>query len=132
MAALDTNVLVRLLVGDDRVQLQLALKLIESTSAKGDLLFIPLTVTVELEWVLRSQYGYAKTEIIAAYIGLLEARELQFQDEASIEQALFFFEESNVDFADCLHAALATVHGFGPLLTFDRRASKLPDADLVD
>lgn len=53
MAALDTSVLVRFFVGDDRKQFQLAKAYIEGV-AREKSLFFPLSVSIELEWVLRS------------------------------------------------------------------------------
>ena len=69
MAALDTNVLVRFLVQDDAKQGLLARELIRSTLAKGEPLFVPVTVMLELEWVLRSNFGFDKAQIIFAYSG---------------------------------------------------------------
>ena len=47
--ALDTNVLVRLLVNDDPAQAEQAAALIDASAA----CFVPITVALELEWVLR-------------------------------------------------------------------------------
>ncbi|MFK7963306.1 MAG: PIN domain-containing protein, partial [Burkholderiaceae bacterium] len=55
MATLDTNVLVRYLIADDKRQFELARAFVESTIRKESL-FLPVSVTVELEWVLRSRY----------------------------------------------------------------------------
>ena len=131
MAAVDTNVLVRILTGDDSAQAAAAVARIVEEAGAGELVFVPLTVTIELEWVLRTQYGFGGADVISAYISLLETEELEFQDEASVELALHLFEESSVEFADCLHAAVGTTAGRGPLLTFDRKASKLSDVEMV-
>ena len=56
MAAIDTNVLVRFLIQDDEQQGHLARKLIQHVLARGETLFIPVTVLLELEWVLRSHF----------------------------------------------------------------------------
>lgn len=52
MNAIDTNVLVRLLVADDMTQAQQAAALIDS----GQAFFVPITVVLELEWILRGFY----------------------------------------------------------------------------
>lgn len=131
MAALDTNVLVRYLVSDDKKQFQAAKSLIED-SAPDLTFFVPLSVVVELEWVLRSLYGQDKETVLKLFSGLLETRELEFQEEASIEIALSLYTENNTDFADCLHIAAAFEHGRAPLMTFDRKASRLIDAELLE
>lgn len=131
MATLDTNVLVRLLVRDDKRQAAAALAYIDEMAATGESLFLPLSVVVELEWVLRSLYKFNQETVIGAYIKLLETREIEFQEEASIEHALFFCRTGQADFADCLHLACAIVHGQAPLVTFDQKASKLDGAKLL-
>ena len=61
MRAVDTNVLVRALVQDDPVQARRALALLSHHQV-----FVPVTVILELEWVLRSRYGFAPAVIALA------------------------------------------------------------------
>ncbi|HWI10115.1 MAG TPA: type II toxin-antitoxin system VapC family toxin [Burkholderiaceae bacterium] len=131
MAALDTNVLVRFLVRDDAAQLAAAKRLIRRCIAEGQTLFVPLTVSLELEWVLRSSFGFGKDEVIRALSQLLSAAELSFESEAALEFALSRYQEGAADYADCLHLALAVQAGAQPLWTFDRAASKLAGARLL-
>jgi predicted nucleic-acid-binding protein len=56
---------------------------------------------------------------------LLETREIEFQDEASVERALFFYRSKKADFAECLHLGCAVIHDRLPLVTFDRQAAEL-------
>lgn len=126
MGAVDTNVLVRLLVADDKAQLSDVLGLLADADRNGESLFVPVTVILELEWVLRSRYGFQKDEIVLTYIALLEREEFEFQHEAAIEFAIFHSRQSNSDFADCLHVSLAELSDQLPLYTFDRRARRLP------
>jgi len=131
MAALDTNVIVRFLVADDLKQFQLAKKFIEKT-VREETLFIPLSVSVELEWVLRTVYEFDKATVITTFNRLLETREIEFHEEASIEVTLNLYADNNADFADCLHAASAFTNQRTPLITFDRKASRLEDALLLE
>lgn len=131
MAALDTNVLVRFLVEDDAAQLAAARRLIRRTVAAGETLFIPVTVLVELEWVLRANFRFAKADILRTISQLLSSVELTFESEGAIEMALMQFQERAVDFSDCLHAGLASAAGETPLWTFDREAAKVTDAQLL-
>jgi predicted nucleic-acid-binding protein len=61
-------------------------------------------------WVLRSRYNVAKAEIVAALSALLDAVELEFEDELSVEEAVSTCKDSATEFADCLidarHGAL--------------------------
>ena len=88
MPSVDTNVLVRLLAADDARQSAQAKALMQRAARTGESLFVPLTVVLELEWVLRSRYEYAKEQVLATLSSLLETRELVFQDEAAVEHAL--------------------------------------------
>ena len=58
--SLDTNILVRLVTGDDETQTQTVLRMLAKHSKNQKLLYVPVTVMLELEWVLRSRYGHAK------------------------------------------------------------------------
>jgi predicted nucleic-acid-binding protein len=105
MLGLDTNVLVRFLVRDDERQFERARRLIRRGAGGGEGVLSSLVVLLETEWVLRSRYGSSKQEILGAFSGLLESVELTFEDEGSLEQALFVWRESAAQFADCLMCA---------------------------
>ena len=131
MPALDTNVLVRYLVADDRKQFQTAKGFIEE-AIRHEALFIPLSVSVELEWVLRTLYEMDKATILTTFNRLLESREIEFHEESSIEIALSLYVDNNADFADCLHIASACFNERSPLITFDRKASRVVNAQLLE
>ena len=126
MIALDTNVLVRFLVQDDQLQFERARRLIKREAGRGDSVFISLLVLLETEWVLRSRYEFSKSEIIDTYSGLLDSVEVRFEDEAALEQALFVWQESNAEFADCLIGARHLLLGCSGTASFDEKAVKLP------
>ena len=131
MPALDTNVLVRYVVQDDSGQLAAAKRLIGRCVAEGQSLFIPVTVTLELEWVLRASFGYEKDDVLQALSNLFSAAELTFESERALEVALQLYRESSADFADCLHIALASEAGEQPLWTFDQAAAKVIGSQLL-
>ncbi|WP_293368319.1 PIN domain-containing protein [Nevskia sp.] len=131
MAGLDTNILVRWLVDDDAAQSAVAAGCFHTAARQQQRLFVPVTVTLELEWVLRSRYRYGKTDVQRAFNALLETRELLFQSEAAIERALHAWRNGSADFADCLHASLCSTAGHAPLLSFDARAARLAGIELL-
>lgn len=104
MLGLDTNVLVRLLTGDDPAQSDRARHLIERRAAAGEPVFVSLLVLLEAEWVLRSRYGFDKTQVSGAIEALLETIEITIEDESVVEEALHRWENSVAEFADCLIA----------------------------
>ena len=131
MAALDTNILVRYLIRDDAAQLAAAQRLIRRYVRDQQTLFVPITVTLELEWVLRSNFGYAKQVAVRALSDLFSAAELLFESERALEVALELYRNSAADFADCLHIALAAQSGETPVWTFDKDAAKVRGAQLL-
>lgn len=131
MSGLDTNVLVRWLVADDDDQVEQVEALFESAIEGQAALFVPTTVTLELEWVLRSRYGFGKEAVVQALAALLESKELEFQAEPALERALHAYRQGPAEFADCLHAGLCAAAGRSPMLTFDAKAARLPDVRLL-
>lgn len=131
MPALDTNVLVRYVVQDDTAQLAAAKRLIGRCLAEGLSIFVPVTVVLELEWVLRTGFGYGKDDVLQVLSNLFSAAELTFESERALEVALQLYREGSADFADCLHVALTTQAGEQPLWTFDKGAAKVSGAQLL-
>ena len=131
MPALDTNALIRSVVEDDVAQLAAAKRLIRKCVNEGQTLFVPVTVTLELEWVLRASFEYTKDEVMQVLSSLFSAAELTFESERALEIALQLYRENSADFADCLHVALAAQAGELPLWTFDKRAAKVNGAQAI-
>ena len=131
MAALDINVLIRFVVQDDAAQGAAAARSIRSGVQAGSALFVPVTVLLDLEWVLRSAFGFDKAAVLHALFRLLGSFELGFESESAVEVAVAQYARSSADFADCLHAALAGQAGEQPLWTFDKAAAKVDGARLL-
>lgn len=130
MIALDTNVLVRFLVQDDPLQAQLATKVIEQLTedAQG---FVSREVLIELVWVLERAYRLGRAEIAAALDGLLSATELDIEGSDEVAPALELYRNDGFGFADLMIAAAARRAGASELLTFDRKAARLPGVRLL-
>ena len=117
MIALDTNVLARLVTNDDPVQARQAAALIDM----GGALFVPLTVMLELEWVLRGAYALDKSDISRSFEALLSVRNIRFERQPDIQLALQYYQ-LGFDFADALHHTGTT--GCKALATFDQKFKK--------
>lgn len=128
MLGLDTNVLVRLLIKDDAAQTRRARKLVDAAIAEQEMVLVSLPVLLETEWVLRSRYEVPPETILRLFRGALEARELAFEDEAAVEEALFDWQDSQVGFSDCLIVAHNRQLDCRSTATFDARAARLPGA----
>lgn len=118
MIALDTNVLARLVINDDKAQAQEAMLLLDS----GVALFVPLTVMLELEWVLRGAYRLEMAAILRTFEYLLSIRNIHFERQTHIEQALKHYAQG-FDFADALHHSV--VSDCVGLASFDKKFEKL-------
>ena len=116
MIAVDTNLLVRLLTNDDPIQAGLALKLLNT-----DDVFIPKTVLLETEWVLRHAYDIDRSNIVNGFQKLLGLPNVNVEDLDSIYQAISWYE-NKFDFADALH--LASSKRCESFATFDRSLTK--------
>jgi len=119
MIAVDTNVIVRLLTGDDVNQAKKARLLIE-----GNDVFIADTVLLEAEWVLRYAYGFSVSEINRALTGLLGLPRIQLNHPRQVASALKWHAQG-MDFADALHLAVA--HAQDAFYTFDKEFIKKAD-----
>jgi predicted nucleic-acid-binding protein len=122
MIGVDTNVLVRYLVKDDQSQFERARKLISRRTGAGEKVLVSLLVLLETEWVLRSRYAVPKADIVGAFSALLDAAEVFFEDESSVEAALYTWKDSVAEFADCLIGAHHSRLGCSATATFDKRA----------
>lgn len=116
MIAVDTNVVIRLLVQDDRQQYDKSLKLFQEQD-----IFIPDTVILEAEWVLRFAYQFQPDEICAAFRKLFGLPNVQLANANLVVQVLQW-HEYGLDFADALH--LAQSQNCSTLYTFDNRFAK--------
>lgn len=128
MIALDTNVLVRVLVDDPDAarQCTAARRLV----AAADTLWLPLIVTAETLWVLHRSYKLPKPAIAAALGELLAHPRYRLESEALLRAALAHFIASPIEFGDAL--ALASSEAAGALLhSFDRKLGKLPGAQAL-
>jgi predicted nucleic-acid-binding protein len=112
MLAVDTNVLVRYLANDDAAQAARAQRLL----ARDDV-FVPLTVLLETEWVLRGVFGFPTADVVRALRGFAGLPRVTLESADTAAQALDWAERG-LDFADALLLAAGRPHeGF---VTFDK------------
>jgi predicted nucleic-acid-binding protein len=120
MRAVDTNLLVRLVVRDDADQVNAA----EAFVSKGA--WVSHLVLAETLWVLDAVYNRSPAQIARAIDRLLNHRELTLQDADVVALALDHFRaRPSLSFSDCLVLEIARKAGHLPLGTFDRNLAKL-------
>ena len=123
MIGLDTNVLVRYIMQDDPKQALKATKLVETLTATEPG-FVTLVTMVELFWVLSSAFELSRGQIVAAFDGIIRAKQLVVEQRDQVVRALRAYGSSSADFADCLIERTATAAGCDKVMTLDVGASK--------
>ncbi|MFV0277770.1 MAG: PIN domain-containing protein [Parahaliea sp.] len=122
MIAIDTNVLLRYLLQDDRMQSRQASRIIKRS---GKALLVDI-VLVETLWVLKGRrYGFDREALAKTIYGLMKDSRFVFEDHQAVGKAYRDFSNSKADFADCLIKNKA--EGLWPgidVVTFDRAAAR--------
>lgn len=120
MLAIDTNLIVRYLTGDHPKQSLRARALID-----GEAVFASVTVMLEVEWVLRSAYGFRPADVARALRAFAGLPTVTVEDGTAVAAALDLAEKG-MDFADALHIGRTThCDGFA---SFDRKLVKAAKA----
>jgi predicted nucleic-acid-binding protein len=127
MISVDTNVLVRLLTEDDHNQTERAARLFAENE-----IFIPKTVMLETEWVLRHAYGIDKKGILRAFQRLMGLANVKLEDPQAVSAAVLWYGDG-LDLADALHlGSSGNAEGFA---TFDRslfqKAGRVSKVNLI-
>ena len=120
MRGLDTNVLVRYLVRDDKRQAALSSSYIGRAIAGGESCFINHIVLCEIVWVFESAYGFTKKEIIDVLEKMLATRQFEIERKDIVRQAVSDYGQGRGDFADYLIGRINHAEGCETTATFDR------------
>ena len=130
MIAVETNVLVRFLVQDDADQARIAGDIFDRLT-DTETGFVSREVLIELVWVLERAYRLGRSEIAGALDALLSSTELVIEGADDVGPALDLYRNDGFGFADLMIAAAARRAGATELVTFDRKAARLPGVRLL-
>jgi predicted nucleic-acid-binding protein len=120
MLAIDTNLIIRYLVGGDLGQAARARRLIDNNDV-----FVCTTVLLETEWVLRSVYGFPAAQCAKALSDFAGLPRVRLEDATAAAKALGWIRQG-MDFADGLH--LAKAEGCEAFISFDQDFAKAANA----
>jgi predicted nucleic-acid-binding protein len=132
LIALDTNLIVRLVVQDDPGQVAIAERILRTAVERGEPCFLSDPVLCELEWVLTSCYKAQHNEILAAVQELLAQELFHFENRDAVRQALDAYQTGKADFSDYLIGAKGHTHGAKTTFTFDRNLRGRPEFTVLE
>ena len=124
MKGIDTNILIRFLVGDDEKQAKKVYNIFKKTELDKKELFVPLLVMLELIWVLESVYEISRTKILDSISELLLMPIFKFEHQSALQQFTNACRGNKYDLSDLLIAHSAKTQGCESVITFDKKASK--------
>jgi predicted nucleic-acid-binding protein len=128
MRSVDTNVLVRALTGDDRVQSPAAIAFIRDHGP----VWISHAVLLETVWVLESVYAQGRPQLVEALKRISDNVDLVLEEPAVVRAALATYQtRGKLDFGDCLLLEIARKAGHLPLCTFDKALGKAAGAETL-
>ena len=128
--ALDTNVLVRYLVRDDKKQAEAARTLLESLTIEQPG-FVCREVIVELVWVLERSYKCSRDQIATVLEQLATTESLVVEAGSDVIRAASRYRSGNAGFSDLMILSAAERSQAHLLYTFDRKAARLEGVELL-
>lgn len=131
MIGLDTNVVIRYLVQDDKKQSALATHFVEKTLTTEVPGYINHVTLCEITWVLQRSYGVTKPQLKKILEGLLTTKQLLVENVEVVWKALRAFNVNNADFCDALIGQANVHNGCEHTITFDKKAASLPGFDFL-
>lgn len=131
MKGIDTNILVRFLVGDDELQAKKVYNIFKKAEENKNELFVPLLVILELVWVLESVYQIKRKEIIDSISDLILMPILKFEHQTALQKFIYAAPKNSYDLSDLIIAHSAKEQGCKSVMTFDKKASKYNLFELV-
>ena len=126
MIALDTNLLVRLLIQDDPAQARAVERLFVRARRERTPLFVADVVLCELVWVLARRAKQSRAEIADALQQLLDTESIVVAVPAIVRAALAAYRDGTGDFADYIIREQALAAGAVEVVTFDKALREEP------
>jgi predicted nucleic-acid-binding protein len=127
----DTNVLLRLIAGDDPAQSETARRFFYEKRESGSVIFLNQLVLVETVWNLGRVFKYPREKIIGMIGRFVMSDDVRVEDVQTVRIALDYYQMSKADFSDCLILARNQQAGVIDTKTFDKKVAKLAGFSLL-
>jgi predicted nucleic-acid-binding protein len=131
LIGLDTNIVIRYLVQDDKKQSASVTRFIEKSLTADAPGYINHISLCEIAWVLQRCYGVTKQQLREIIESLLTTKQISVENVEVAWKALRAFNANNADFCDALIAQVNIHSGCEHTVTFDKKAANLPGFDLL-
>ena len=128
---LDTNVIIRFLTGDHPTHSPRSRNLFARAAAGELTLVLSDLALAETAWVLESFYSLDRAEIAAALKGVVESTGIEVQDKRILLSTLRNFAQTDVNFVDAYHAAVASAESIA-IVSFDRDFDQFPGIKRIE
>lgn len=123
---IDSNIFLRVIVRDEERTWQDCVDILSEIEQHKVVAYVPTVVIAEVQYVLKSFYGFEKSTLIKALAGIVATRNLDVVDDLSFPLAMKLFEDHNVKFVDSLIASSRRIQEKkASLLSYDRDFDKL-------
>jgi predicted nucleic-acid-binding protein len=120
LKALDTNVIVRFLINDDKTQGRKTRRLFEDAERTGERYWISTPVLLETIWVLSAVYELAREDVLLALDSLVRIPILEFESHESVIELVRMGATSRTDLPDLLIGLAGRAAGCDSTLTFEK------------
>lgn len=117
MIILDTNMILRYLLNDNKEMADEAEKIIKQGNAK-----VTIEIIAEVVYVLKGVYSIERDLIKISLLNFLS--EIQADEKDILKAGLEIYGKQNLDFVDCILYAYSKVKGY-EIKTFDKKLKKL-------
>ena len=127
---IDTNILVRHLMGDPADQAEQCTAFLYWAGTGGLTAIVPPTVILEIVFTLERQYGATRAQVGASLKELLAFQGIQIEHREEIHHAIaLYLDHRSVSYADAYHCALSMEDHDGVIVSLDRALGRVPGVD---
>lgn len=129
---IDTNIILRFLIGDVPEQLEKSKKLIERIEKREEKVYLPLLCAFEVVFTLEKFYQIPRAEIEEKLSILFSLKGIQIPSKNIFLKALKLYKETNISFADAFVINLMKDSGIDEIYSFDNGFEEIEGLKRID
>jgi predicted nucleic-acid-binding protein len=123
---LDTNILLRFMLGDVEEHTSFIKILFTKTAENKEILFITPEVLIELKYVLQAHYELSKKEILEAIQGFIDLGFIEVLTDyhLNFDEVLRTYSDENLSLEDCLFIQICLQNDLN-IISFDKKLNNV-------